>query len=511
VITGEDLLKTLLTRGIRLWIHHGVLRYENSASISSIERDRLRLENDRIVQLLTEMSADQDPPIQQSPLTPLTFQQEFYLKNVGQKFSVQPLQLRGAFNVDAMSRSLGALVERHEALRSRIVVTDKGLRQQLSEIGTWQVTVENLEGLFAPDDENVSSIYIGAFVKKWLEAGNSSFDAMIVRLSKHDHILVMVEDCLFIDFESYFLMFSELRRLYDSFLSQQSLPLLPVSARYADYAVWQRRTHQAWVMEHQGYWRNRLAGAVPLRLRADQTWPRVTGFVAYEWKSLGGSASVALRELARREGTTLGLVMLAIFAVVASFWSAQRDFVVPIVFSGREDLKYADVIGSFTHLVFLRLQFHGDITFTELCKVITEEFMSATEHSGIGKAVCDSMPELLKCPLWQWLESFPDPMFPLIHGPDKHRELLTQSYVNWTPASGNPPSFTFYNVNEEIRGGLENGTAFFTSESTDDFFDDLRAVAEQAIRDSGTLVEGFRAFLDPRRPLQNPPRSNLPP
>src|SRR6185369_7688131 len=104
-------------------------------------------------------------------------------------------------------------------------------------------------------------------------------------------------------------------------------PLPTLAIQYADFAAWQREWLAGEALESQlGYWREHLAGAPEvLELPADRPRPAVQSFRGGSLPvELGGELAAGLSALARAEGATPFMVLLAAFdALLGRYTGAQ--------------------------------------------------------------------------------------------------------------------------------------------------------------------------------------------
>src|SRR5262249_32580990 len=119
----------------------------------------------------------------------------------------------------------------------------------------------------------------------------------------------------------------------------------------------------------------------PLQLPTDRARTSSTSRrgAAHEF-TLDGEVGAALRELARREGTTLYAVLLAAFQVLLSRYAGQEEFVVGSPFSGRSRAEFAPIVGYFVNPVALRVDLAGDPTFRQLLRRVRQSVLEALEH-----------------------------------------------------------------------------------------------------------------------------------
>jgi amino acid adenylation domain-containing protein len=192
--------------------------------------------------------------------------------------------------------------------------------------------------------------------------------------------------------------------------------------QYADYAVWQRRWLAGEVLEQQVcYWRGQLKGApAVLELPTDHARGAVQrhrgGRHAFV---LSAELSAGLRELSRREGVTLFMVLLAAWQLLLSRYSGQDDVVVGTPIANRHRAETEPLIGFFVNTLALRAKLTPQMSFRELLAQVRDVCLGAYAHQDMPfeKLVEELQPErsLSHTPLFQVTFSFQNmPSEPLV-------------------------------------------------------------------------------------------------
>ena len=103
-----------------------------------------------------------------------------------------------------------------------------------------------------------------------------------------------------------------------------SLPPLPV--QYADFAIWQRARMRGDLLARElSYWTRHLASLAPLNLPTDRPRPKTQSFRGKSHAHrIPRQLSDAIRRLARREGATLYMTLLAAFQVLLGRYAGRR-------------------------------------------------------------------------------------------------------------------------------------------------------------------------------------------
>ncbi len=193
--------------------------------------------------------------------------------------------------------------------------------------------------------------------------------ANLWRLRENDHVLLIALHHIVSDAWTAGILFQELGVLYQAFASGQPSPLEDLPVQYADYAVWQREQLSGERLKQEvAHWEQRLAGAPPL-LKLPTDRPRsATGEVhgALEAVALPAELVGSVVELARSEGATLFMTLLAAFGVLMSRYAATTDLVLGTDLANRTQLETEKLIGFFVNLLPVRLRPVEGMTFRAL-------------------------------------------------------------------------------------------------------------------------------------------------
>ncbi|MGZ3460140.1 MAG: condensation domain-containing protein, partial [Archangium sp.] len=319
------------------------------------------------------------------------------------------LRLEGALDVPALRDSFAALTERHESLRTTFQVTPEGPVQRIAPQAPALLTMVDLEHL--PEGtrwDEARRLAHEEAVRPFDLARGPLMRTTLLRLSERDHVLLLTMHHIVSDGWSTGVLIRELAAQYEAAVSGQpsALPALPV--QYADYAAWQRGWLQGPALETQlAYWRQHLSG-VPraLELPTDKPRPAVqTHRGASLPVQLPRELSEALSALARREGVTPFMVLLAAWQLLLSRYSGQDDISVGSPIAGRTQGETEGLIGFFINTLVLRTRLDGDPTFRELLARVRESALGAYAHQEVPfeRLVEELKPErdLSRTPLFQ--------------------------------------------------------------------------------------------------------------
>ncbi|MFL6284240.1 MAG: amino acid adenylation domain-containing protein, partial [Pyrinomonadaceae bacterium] len=321
------------------------------------------------------------------------------------------VSLSGKLDAAALVASLREIVRRHEVLRTRFVAQD-GRPVQVVEPGLeLEVKTVDLTGLGEGEREERAKELAREEARRPFDLSCAPLvRATLLRLSDEEHVLLLTMHHIVSDGWSTGVLVGELRALYEAYSTGQGSPLAGLPIQYSDYALWQRGWLDGGELERQlSYWREQLSGAPEvLEVAGDRVRPSVpTQEGALESVPLPESLSEGLRELARREGVTIYMLLLAAWQTLLMRYTGQEDIVVGSPVAGRTRTETEGLIGFFVNTLVLRSDLSGDPTFRELLSRVREVCLGAYAHQEIPfeKVVEELAPErsLSRNPLFQVL------------------------------------------------------------------------------------------------------------
>ena len=313
---------------------------------------------------------------------PLSFQQRFHWDNA-QRLSDLNLNfpsavlLTGPLDIERLRESLERVVRRQAALRTRITLVGGEPRQVVDPPGHFRLEVVSRTHDLGTEVEAYSN-------RPFELLGGRLLRARLLRISHRQHILLVCAHHLVMDAFSLRVLSNELWHCYTT--RSPTLPVLPM--QYADYALRQSNTHSHWLESHGTYWAERLSEALPLRLPADRALGVAPGTsVGTFHVAIEAALVTAIHTAARQWRSMPAMLMLTAFIAVLARWSCQRDFVVPLVFAGRDDPDCLNLIGFFSYVLLLRMELQGAEDFAGLLARVSREFCVACERQDHGRVV----------------------------------------------------------------------------------------------------------------------------
>jgi amino acid adenylation domain-containing protein len=294
-------------------------------------------------------------------------------------------RVTGALDIAALERSLSAIVERNEVLRSRFPSNEGRPEQAVSAAGPISVSLVDLTNASQAEEQ---AVRLGTeFIHRPFDlAHDPLFRTVVLRLDEADHILLFVVHHIVFDARSAEIFLRELVDFYERATKGEALQFSKPALQYKDYAAWQRTSLQGELIEQQiAYWKRQLEGAPSLlKLPTDRSRPAVKTYrgACFSW-TVAAPTNEALGRLSRGENVTKFMTLLAAFNVLLHRYSGQDDIVIGTPISNRTSVETEAMIGLFISTLALRTDLRGDPSFRQLLHSVRETALGAYAHQDL--------------------------------------------------------------------------------------------------------------------------------
>ncbi|WP_118135836.1 non-ribosomal peptide synthetase [Oceanicella sp. SM1341] len=280
------------------------------------------------------------------------------------------LRLTGPLDRAALTRALGALVARHETLRTRYALGPGEAPVQV--IGApGPVTLEETDLSAAADPEAEARARLRALAALPHALEEAPLRLELMRLGAEAHVFAFGMHHIASDRWSMGVFTSELARLYAAARAGRdpaaALPPRPLD--YADWALWQRERLEGGALAPSlEWWRARLSGPLPLlELPFDRPrGPQAGSAGGTHALQLPDALATGLRGFAKARGVSLFTLLLAVFKLALSRWAEAEDIIVGSEVASRERPETEAMIGPLVNTLVLRTDLSGDPDFETL-------------------------------------------------------------------------------------------------------------------------------------------------
>ncbi|MHC5857699.1 amino acid adenylation domain-containing protein [Nostoc sp.] len=293
------------------------------------------------------------------------------------------VNIKGQLDIILLEQSLNEIIRRHETLRTTFTTVNgqpvqiiaDSLKLSLSVINTELQSNVAVQKLLTQESQRPFDLTHGPLLR-----------AKLLRLAQQEHILLLEMHHIISDGWSTEVFLQEIALLYPAFLTISASPLAEISIQYKDFAQWQRQWLEGEILQNQlSYWKQQLEGIpAALKLPTDRPRPAVqTSHGAQQSIELSEAVIKQLKAIARQEGVTVFMLLLAAFETFLYRYTGQDDIAVgtPVANRNREEIK--QLIGFFVNTLVLRIDMSGNPTFDELLTRVKKVALGAYTHQDL--------------------------------------------------------------------------------------------------------------------------------
>lgn len=295
-------------------------------------------------------------------------------------------ELPGSIDSSDLEQALRGVLSRHEALRT-LLVKDHATGMYFQKIlspgeaqGMFSVKVRTVKSIEQINQEIASlsqHVFHLDYELPWL--------ARILISESGNLYLILAFHHTSFDGWSLNIFVRELQVLYAVLHKTKTIASLPtLKVQYKEYAQFHRHQLSGDRMYSlSDFWLQKLSGLEPLQLITDRPRPR-------QFKCDGDDLSIELseketenlREVAKHCKSSLYVVLLSVYYVMLSSYTAQTDIAVGIPVSHRTHPQLQSIIGFFVNLIVLRVDV-SQTTIHGLIGRVTKELVDAQLHQDI--------------------------------------------------------------------------------------------------------------------------------
>jgi len=311
------------------------------------------------------------------------------------------INVRGPMSQRDCVASLQRVVDRQDVLRVSFLLGKNGPVQLVRKRGEAAIKLRDVPPQTTP--EEIEELAREIFYKPFDLVQGPLYRAELLRRSPDDQVLVFAIHHAIADGWTLGVFVQDLCEAYLQELVGTRKELGPVPTSYFGWGAAERAFWQAAELQPRiAFWKSQLEGMRRLWSTAEQSnivfVPR--RFVSY----LETGICSAVRDLARRNGTTLFSTLLAAFQVALSRWTGQDDIVVGTPVANRTTQDVRETMGYFAGIVPLRGQVERERPFSEHLRTAhqtaVDSFANAMPFTELARAL-DERPTPQRNPIFE--------------------------------------------------------------------------------------------------------------
>ncbi len=351
---------------------------------------------DRIKELNRQENDVSVPPIKKidrRQRLPLSFAQQrlWFLDQLqpGGSFYNIPgaVRLIGDLNVEALEKSLSEVVKRHETLRTTFDDENGKPFAVIHEAQPVHLPIVDLSTL--PESEKNQRLKELTLAENRLPfdlKNGPLFRGKLIKLNNNEHVILFTMHHIISDGWSMGIFMQEIAQGYGAFAQGKTPQLPPLEIQYVDYAAWQQEWLQGEVLEKElDFWRKTIGMDPPvLELPFDRPRPPVQTFNGKTVSMrLDSELSTRIRQLAKEQGATVFMTLLAAFQTLLHRYSGQDEILVGSPIANRNRSETERLIGFFVNNLVLKSDFSDQPEFSTLLRRVRENTLNAYAHQDV--------------------------------------------------------------------------------------------------------------------------------
>ncbi|KAL3482122.1 acetyl-CoA synthetase-like protein [Aspergillus californicus] len=292
-------------------------------------------------------------------------------------------RLRGQLNLSALGVALGALVERHEPLRTTFNHED-GTDVQI--IHPFKSVPLNIIDMTRSDKKSIEEALRKEQSTAFDLAAEPGWRTSVFCLGPEDHVLSIVMHHIISDGWSVDILRKELSLFYSTANQGQS-PLSqvrPLPTHYRDFSNWERQREEEKIRLQVEYWVRELEGSKPAELLYDKKRPSaLSGAAGIQKFDISGNLHTKLLLFCKIQQTTTYNVLLAAFRAAQYRLTGAEDVIIgtPTANRNREELE--GLIGFFVNLQCVRTTVEDRTSFRGLVQQIQSKMTVAFANQDV--------------------------------------------------------------------------------------------------------------------------------
>ncbi len=306
-------------------------------------------------------------------------------------------RLHGFLNVPALHSAFDKVVQRHAALRTSFTEMEGDPKQIFTASATLRINDVDLRALPAIEREAALQKIIDTETEKPFDLSCAPLLRVgLIRIDQNEHVLLVIMHHIISDAWSTSVLFRDLAEYYQGFVDGKVFADdIDLSVQFPDAVLWQNEPKQQDRIKQQlQFWREALSGASGL-LDLPTDYPRSSTITARGGRQLLQLPQALVSDitaLARQEGATLFMALLAAFQILLARYSGQEDIIVGSPVANRATAEFEPLIGLLVNTLALRGDLSGDPSFRQLLARTRSHCLEALDNAEVPlERIIDSL------------------------------------------------------------------------------------------------------------------------
>ncbi|KZN35303.1 hypothetical protein N480_19150 [Pseudoalteromonas luteoviolacea S2607] len=367
----QELLEQALAKGIHIYVENGKLRFKAPKGAMTPElKENIKANMDAMIKLVE--GAPQQPTKKRS-LQSYSQQRLWFLnmiqsEDIGQYNIPFAYKTNGRLNSELLFDAVDKIIERHEVLRTSFSQSSDTLYQEIEPEYKVKRKVINLSSAGERQDSLLKELIRAEVGHRFNLEKGPLFRFSLVELDSGSQVIICVFHHIIMDAWSAEIFAKEMMAFYHAALQNDSAKLPDIDYQYSDFSNWQRnRITQGAIDSQINYWLEQLEDAPPVH-KVPLDYPRKSQ-QTFNGKTLSATLNTEqleqIKTLCRPQGITTNAFFYSILTLYLARLSGDKDIVLGTVVSGRQDVRFENLLGFFVNTLVLRHQVDSNASFSE--------------------------------------------------------------------------------------------------------------------------------------------------
>ncbi len=424
-------------------------------------------------------------------------------------------RLRGPMDEALFDQAFQAMVRRQASLRTIVVRDgDTWVQRTLDHVPCSLLPVEDLSHVPEARREEAMADLVTTWVAQPFSLDQAPlFRARLIRLDAQHHIFFFMTHHVVWDGWSFDLLYENMSAFYSALLERREPVLPPMPLQYVDFAAW----HNEWMQSEEiagqlDHWQRQfLKRPVPAALTDLPRLPGAQRVGSTEYMRIESADAERVREVAKQTGSTLSIVALSVYAVLASQLLHDPEPTIGVPVRGRPHPDLEPIMGFFNNMLPVRLAVRPEMSWLEWIKHVRATMVDAFANQDVPferlSAALETAQPGLHGRLYQALFTFQDARArpgnwgPLTHERTRFKHRGATEDLN----------FWLVEIAAGIEGGIQYDTQLFLPSTAqllrERFLATLMGLAENPNRRVAEALAPSAADLERLRALDAAPVS----
>jgi hypothetical protein len=365
----------------------------------------------------------------------------------------------GPVDPGALRAALYDVVERHEALRTRIVGSAGDRLQEILPPTPVRLDVDDFPPVPAAERAERAAALAAEFETETISAHEAPFlRARLARFDDRDAVLVLMAHHLAVDALSLGVIVRDLANRYAA-RTGYTVPELPPAPQYREFAAWQRESAGPAAEAAREYWRRQLDGALFTAIPTDI--PRSAGRPESTAKHrfvLPAEVVADIDRVTRASRSSRFMAIAAMYQLLVHRLTGATDVVIATFTPGRANGRFDESVGSFFNFVPLRTDLSGCDSYRDVLLRTRRTCLEAFTNDIPTLQIFGAAPQLMGPAMSDnatavVLESVPDPK-ELVTAPGELTWVRITRLTGSQPLSSAVPDGALWDLNKEPSGDI---------------------------------------------------------